>query len=191
MGRMILLADALNTTVGFKLLKKKLKKENLQNKTIYLFYEPYFFNEQRLKESCIKLGFQEANIVLSSERGADQRISSADYVYVTEGNVYEILKILQERGLIKKIQNTMRKDTVYIGASAGSMIAGKDIVLAKDFDENQVQLENLKALGLINGIVIPHYTKEELRNYIQNSEPSIIQRYPKIYSVNNGEILVL
>ena len=191
MGRLILLADGLSTRVGFKLLKKKLKKENLQNKTIYLFYEPYFFLEQCLKESCIKLGFQEANIILSSERGADQRISSSDYVYVTEGNVYAILKILQERGLIKKIQNTMRKDTVYIGASAGSMIAGKDIVLAKDFDENQVQLENLKALGLINGTVIPHYTKEELRNYIQNSEPSIIQRYPKIYSVNNGEILVL
>lgn len=192
MGKLILLADGLNTVAGFKLLKKALKKENLQNRTIYLFYEPYDFVAQRLKESCIKLGFQEENIFLSAEPGADQKILSADYVYVTAGNTFEIMEILKERKLIPKIQTAVRKKGAsYIGASAGAMIAGIDIALAKDFDRNYVQLQDFEALGLLDGTVIPHYTATELKNYIKNSEPSSFDKYSKIYSVDNGEILVL
>ena len=53
---------------------------------------------------------------------------------------------------MKFIQQQMKRtDCTYIGSSAGAMIAGTDIYLAEDFDENIVGLTDLKALGLFDG----------------------------------------
>lgn len=67
---------------------------------------------------------------------------------------------------MKFIQQQMKRtDCTYIGSSAGAMIAGTDIYLAEDFDENIVGLTDLKALGLFDGSVIPHYSRRDLKRY--------------------------
>lgn len=69
---------------------------------------------------------------------------------------------------MKFIQQQMKRtDCTYIGSSAGAMIAGTDIYLAEDFDENIVGLTDLKALGLFDGSVIPHYSRRDLKRYIK------------------------
>lgn len=47
------------------------------------------------------------------------------------------------------------------------------------------------ALGLFDGTIIPHYTSQELKKYISNTEEHILSRYSVIYSVSNKEIIVL
>lgn len=42
---------------------------------------------------------------------------------------------------MKAIKNEFENGTTYIGASAGALIAGKDIKLAADFDKNDVRLK--------------------------------------------------
>ena len=72
---------------------------------------------------------------------------------------------------MKFIQQQMKRtDCTYIGSSAGAMIAGTDIYLAEDFDENIVGLTDLKALGLFDGSVIPHYSRRDLKRYIKKFE---------------------
>ena len=71
------------------------------------------------------------------------------------------------------------------------MIAGKDITLAADFDINDVNLKDLKALNLFKGTVIPQYKKSDLKKYLQNTDKSILEKYEKIYRVPNGKILVI
>ena len=92
---------------------------------------------------------------------------------------------------MKFIQQQMKRtDCTYIGSSAGAMIAGTDIYLAEDFDENIVGLTDLRALGLFDGSIIPHYSRQDLIRYINNSKQEDIRRYSELYSVDDNEALV-
>ena len=127
-SRLILTSCGLNTTLGRKLIKKELRKDgDLSNKRIFVFHEPYYFLEASILKGCEELGFREENVIISNENWKDELQGSMDYVYVTEGNIFEIMKMLRERGLDTIISEFVRSDATYIGASAGAMIAGVSI----------------------------------------------------------------
>lgn len=193
MGRLVLLSDGLNTSVGLNLISKQLQNENLTNKKISLFYEPYYSLESKLVDACLQLGFAGENVSIPMDADFVKKIYAADYIYVTEGNTFEILKIMRQKGYIKPIQKAVEKGAVYIGASAGALIAGKDILLAEDFDRNEAGLEGkeLDALGLFDGTILPHYTRKNLRDYLKNKDRSVVSGYQEIYQVANGKVLML
>lgn len=60
----------------------------------------------------------------------------------------------------------------------------------KDFDKNNVGMTDFSGLGLFDGIIIPHYTKKELKRYISNSY-GIKDKYKSILSVSNEKSLVM
>lgn len=188
--RIICTSYGLTTSVGRKLIGKELKKDNLTDKKIFLFHEPHFSIENMLIKACLDMGFKGENIVLSGKQKSNAEIESFDYLYITEGNTFEVLSLLRERDLDSVFINAFQNGATYIGASAGALIAGVSIEPAEDFDKNFVRMSNYKGLGLYDGVVIPHYTKSELKRYIKNS-PRIEEKYHNIYSVSNEGILVL
>ena len=190
MGKLILTSNGFNTEDGYKLIRKQLKKIDLAAKKIYLFYEPYYSIEGILISRCEKLGFKRENIILSSEAGSEKELETVDMIYIGEGNTFEILKLLQDRKLIESIRKVISKGAAYIGASAGAMIAGKDILCADDFEENEVDLSELSGLCLIDAAIIPHYSKKQLREYVKNMNPEIVKSYQRIYAIKDGGILV-
>lgn len=66
-------------------------------------------------------------------------------------------------------------------SSAGAIIAGTDIMLARDFDSNFVGMIDCTALGLFDGTIIPHYEPENLQMYIQNTEEHILNDIQGFY----------
>ena len=83
------------------------------------------------------------------------------------------------------------ENSTYIGSSAGAIIAGTDIMLARDFDSNFVGMIDFTALELFDGTIIPHYEPENLQMYIQNTERHILNRYSKVLSVSNDDVVVI
>lgn len=79
----------------------------------------------------------------------------------------------------------------YVGSSAGAIIAGSDIMLARDLDSNYVGMIDFTALYLFDGTIIPHYEPEHLENYIKNTEEHILNRCSRILPVSNKEVLVI
>lgn len=191
MAKLILTSYGFNTKVGRKLISRELKKDaNLGDKKIFLFHEPYFSIEELLKTVCMELGFKRENIFFVGDSGSICRVREADYIYVTEGNTFEILSLIRKRGLEELIKEAVKAGATYIGASAGAMLAGVDIAEASCMDRNFSNLQNLAAFGFFNGIILPHYTPKERERYIANS-PGITEKYNAIYSVANDGILVL
>ena len=80
---------------------------------------------------------------------------------------------------------------IYIGSSAGAMIAGSDVMLAADFDPNYTGMIDVTALGLFKGTIISHYEPDQLKMYLDCTEEHILRRYDKIYSVGNDEAVVI
>lgn len=190
-NKLIFTSYGLTTSVGKKLIGKELENDVLNNKKIFLFHEPHYFIEDMLVEACMAMGFEKENIILSGQQKSDEEVLNCDYFYCTEGNTYEVLYLLRERGLDKLFSLAFSKGgKVYIGASAGAMIAGVSIEEASTNDKNFVRLDEFTGLCLFDGIIIPHYTKSELKRYIKNS-PGINDKYGKILSVANDGCIVL
>lgn len=190
-NKLILTSYGLTTGIGRKLISKELKAYDLADKKIFLFHEPHYSMEAMLIEACLNLGFKKENIVLSGQQKSYQDVLECDIYYCTEGNTFEVLSILRERGLDSVIKDGFKKgNKIYIGCSAGAAIAGVSIEEVKDFDRNFVRMVDFTGLGLFDGIIIPHYTKSELKRYISNS-PGIEEKYNRILSVSNEKSLVL
>lgn len=192
MSKIILTSYGLTSIIGRKHIAKEIKKDiDLQGKTIFLFHEPYLSIEQTLKKVCVDIGFKSENIFLAGCDDMLNRTQNADYVYITEGNSFEILALLRKYELIVPIREAvLKKGATYLGASAGAMIAGASIEEAYCMDRNYVRLDDFEGLKLFDGIVLPHYTLTERNRYIANS-PGLKERYKHIYNVKNDGILVL
>lgn len=190
MGKLIFLSDGLTSKIGFKLLKDSLSDYNLSRKRILIVVPPEYDLEEALYISCELLGFVKENIIFFSEKLNFEE--HYDYIYVTEGNAFEILDYMKRNGIVELITKCFKSgNCVYIGSSAGAMIAGTDIKLASDFDKNHNNSTDLGALCLFNGTIIPHYSHTDLKRYINLTDKKALLHYNEIYSVNNGKVLVL
>ena len=191
MGRLLLNSRGLNTSAGCRQIFKKIQKDNLAEKTMFIVSHPSYGIEERIAENCVEImGFKRENLFFSVN-GIPEGVIP-DFIHVTEGNTFEILKYMRDNGLVEYIKTVMENEKViYIGSSAGAAIAGSDVMLICDFDKNDIGLVDYKALELFEGAIIPHYEREYLRNYIRNTEEHIIKRYKRIYSVSNEEVLIM
>lgn len=191
MGRLLLNSRGLNTKTGCKQICERISDDKIFKKSMFIVsYTPYGVDDVIVNNAVEIMGFQKENLYLSVN-GIPKGIIP-DYVYVTEGNTFEILKYMRDAFLIDYIKVLMKNEHVtYIGSSAGAIIAGVDIMLARDFDSNYVGMIDFTALGLFDGTIIPHYELENLHMYIQNTEKHILNRYTRILSVSNDEVVMI
>lgn len=193
MKRLIFSSYGLNTKRGFRLINQAiLEMGNVSEKKIVLFNEPYFSVENMLVMACEHMGFKKNNIILSTESSFKEKLSGCDFLYCGEGCTFEMLSILRERGLIELFQReVLMGNAVYIGASAGAIIAGKSIEEpAYYFDRNEKRITDCSALGFVDGIVLPHFNKEMLEEY-KNTHPEIMSKYNNVYYVEDDGMLIL
>lgn len=184
------MSDGLTTKAGRKIVFRKVNNENLNQQKILLITLPKYGIGKALIKSCKTIGFCDEKIVIY-EAGMILK-DNFDFIYVTEGNTFEILDFIQKNRLDLFIRNScITLHTNYIGASAGAMIAGKDVEFANDFDENTIGLSDLKSLNLFDGTIIPHFTSAQRNEYLRSTDQKLIDRYRRIYSVANGKVLVL
>ena len=111
----------------------------------------------------IQMGIPKENIVWLdiNNVSAAGNLDRFDAIYVCGGNTFFLMQKLKETGLDKKIIDLVNQGRVYVGASAGSVIAGPDISIASPFDENDIGLKDMSGLGLTDKVTHPHYKDEE------------------------------
>jgi len=84
-----------------------------------------------------------------------------DIYYVCGGNTFYILDRMRKAGVDRILVKAARNGKFYIGVSAGSIISGPDIEVARLGDSNDVNLGDLTGLKLTNLIITPHYNQKE------------------------------
>ena len=193
LNKLIFTSHGLTNPIGRRLIKNELLagKSDLKDKKIFVFHEPYYFLHDYHIEVLLDMGFQKENIIMSGPNINIKDVFDADIYYVTEGNTFEVLDLLRKRNIDTLLQECFKHDgKLFIGCSAGAAIAGISVEEIQDFERNYVKMTNYTALGLFDGIIIPHYTKKELARYIKNS-PGIENKYKQILSVANTRRLVM
>jgi dipeptidase E len=82
-------------------------------------------------------------------------LARAEALFMGGGNTYALLKRLREAGLLPEIRARVETGMPYVGASAGSNVAGPTILTTNDW--NVVALDRFDALGLVGFNINPHY----------------------------------
>jgi dipeptidase E len=82
-------------------------------------------------------------------------LDRAGALFVGGGNTYALLQRLRRAGLPDPIRDRVRAGMRYVGSSAGSNVAGPNILTTNDW--NVVGLDVFDALGLVPFNVNPHY----------------------------------
>jgi dipeptidase E len=80
-------------------------------------------------------------------------------VFVGGGNTYALLSRLRQSGLVEALRERVRAGLPYAGTSAGSNVAGPNILTTNDW--NVVGLTAFEALGLVSFNVNPHYLETD------------------------------
>jgi Na+/proline symporter/peptidase E len=115
------------------------------------------------KEELLELGIKEENFIIyhKGQKPNKDVLENIDLIYVCGGNTFYLLEGIKNSGLYLDIIEMIKRGVFYIGASAGSIIVTPNIKIAKPWDPNDRNLEDLNALGLVDFAISPHYTKEE------------------------------
>lgn len=86
-------------------------------------------------------------------------LERAEAVLVGGGNTYALLRRLRLAGLLDPLRARVRAGMPYVGSSAGSNVAGPNILTTNDW--NVVGLGEFEALGLVPFNVNPHYLETD------------------------------
>jgi len=118
------------------------------------------------KEELIGVGINGENLInfnLDREL-SEEELNKIDVIYVCGGNTFYLLFKVKESNFGDKIIELVNMGIVYVGASAGSILAGPDIEISgrgDKWDKNDVGIKDLTALNLTKEIISPHYADEE------------------------------
>lgn len=138
--------------------------------------EEYFVNEAR--RDIVRMGCRHVTVVNMKNHFDTKKFGNFDFIYVCGGNTFSILKKMRETKMDKFITAQVEKGAMYIGVSAGSIIAGQSIEIAAEAgDVNEAGLKNLKGLGLTNIAIFPHFT-EDLRGKLEEFKKTV--KYPVV-----------
>lgn len=88
-------------------------------------------------------------------------LHKCDYIYITGGNTFFLLQELKRKGVDKIISKQVKLGKLYIGESAGAIIASPDAEYMRsvNFDpiEKAPELKDCTSLDLVDFYTIPHY----------------------------------
>ena len=173
-------------------------KELSDNKVLFIPNEKA--TKEKIKsdkyyDRLYKDGFtNRANIYIFDETEADRfRNLNIDLIYVSGGNTFATLDKIRKCGFDKDIINYIKNGVIYIGGSCGAHIVTKNIKHLEKLDDNYLNIKDYDALGLFDGIIIPHYNEEdynpELRKQVYNK--LVRENKYKVYALTNDDSLVI
>jgi dipeptidase E len=187
---------------GYLVHAEKEIKEFLAGISRVLFV-PYALQDRNGYAQVARTKFEAMGFALESIHDSDdpkRAVEQAQAMFVGGGNTFRLLKTLYELDLLDAIKRRAGAGMPYMGASAGSNLAGPTIRTTNDMPI--VQPPSFNALGLVPFQINPHYvdadpssthmgeTREQrLREYLEeNTVPVVAIREPAMLHFENGVV---
>lgn len=168
MMRLLLISNSTNPGEGYLEYPKDRIKEFLgdkANNAIFIPYAAVTFSFDEYEEKVNARFAEIGHHVTGIHRFINpvEAIENADAIVVGGGNTWQLVKMLQEKGLMKVIRKKVKKGTPYIGWSAGSNIACPTLRTTNDMPI--VEPLKFKTLKLVPFQINPHYLDDHPANH--------------------------
>ena len=157
MSRLLLISNSTVHGRGYLDHVEAELKDFIGNRTRVVFV-PYALHDRRAycaqaEGRLSKMGFEftSAHDVSNALRAIEQ----SEAIFIGGGNTFRLLHELQRNHLIEPIRHAVRSGALYIGSSAGSIVACPSLKTTKDMPV--VQPMSFEALSLVPFQISPHY----------------------------------
>jgi len=144
------------------------------------------------KRALERLGMivDELEISTASRDEITDKLTNNDVIYVSGGNTFFLLQALQQSGAGALIADQVAAGKLYIGESAGSMVAAPNIEYAGAMDsvKKAPALTGFDGLALVDVYSVPHHTNAPFKA----AAAKIIAAYGerlRLYPISNHEAI--
>ncbi|MGC9470383.1 MAG: dipeptidase PepE [Bacteroidales bacterium] len=158
--KLLLISNSTNAGEPYLHHPKNKIREFLGDKPVKALFIPYAavtfsFDayEEKVRERFREIGHDIESI--HRYRDPVQAVKSADAVVIGGGNTWQLIKMMQEQGLLDPIRSRILEGIPYIGWSAGSNVACPTIKTTNDMPI--LQPTSFQAMALIPFQINPHY----------------------------------
>ena len=146
------------------------------------------------RQKIIDLGFQveDVDIKQFSEAELRRKLLSKDIIFVTGGTTTYLLEKARQSGFDMIIKDLVKKGVIYIGSSAGSVLAGPNIEVDRIYDHRHLgkELGSYEGLGLVDIVVLPHADNRKYMLIIQEIIEKFGKKY-KLQELNDNQALLV
>jgi len=129
-----------------------------------------------------KLGIEKVDLCKDLIDMTIERIGIYGALYIGGGNTFDLMHKMRQSGFDRVLKEYINNGGIVYGSSAGAIILGKNISVARlfgeDKDVNQIGLVNMDGINMIGGkSVVCHYSKKEdqsIMDYAKTDNTDII-----------------
>ena len=183
---------------SIELVKKFLDKNTESKKILFIptatnvdEYKKYIHLTQKAFED---FGYEVENFDISifSEEIAKEKLSETKTVFISGGNTFYLLQELKRKNLTSYLKKRIENGLLYIGESAGSVIAAPDIEYASIVDDKTLatELNDYTGLNLVDFYIVPHFEEEP---FVESSRNTVELYKDKLdlKLINNKEAILV
>ena len=183
---------------SIELVKKFLDKNTESKKILFIptatnvdEYKKYIHLTQKAFED---FGYEVENFDVSifSEEIVKEKLSEAKTVFISGGNTFYLLQELKRKNLTSYLKERIENGLLYIGESAGSVIAAPDIEYASIVDDKTLatELDDYAGLNLVDFYIVPHFEEEP---FVESSRNTVELYKDKLdlKLINNKEAILV
>ena len=192
----MILTSSLYESIGF--VKEFLDKNAKSKKILFIptaanveEYKNYMYLTEKTFED---IGYEVDNFDISvfSEKTVKEKLSKAEIIFISGGNTFYLLQELKRKNLISCLKERIENGLLYIGESAGSVIAAPDIEYASVIDDKTVatELDDYAGLNLVDFYIVPHFEEEP---FVEGSRNTVELYKDKLdlKLINNKEAILV
>jgi len=178
--RLLLISNSTNAGEAYLDYPKYHIRDFLGKEPVHCLFIPYAgvtisFDdyEARVKERFAEVGHQVTSIHHASD--PVEAVRQAEAIVVGGGNTFQLIKLIQENGLMEPVRNKVLGGTPFIGWSAGSNVCCPTIRTTNDMPI--LEPESFAAFNLVPFQINPHYTDKNPPGHAGETREDRIMEY--------------
>lgn len=147
------------------------------------------------RESLVSAGFEVSDYTLTGKTKDEVavKLATVDGAVMAGGNTFYLLQQIQQSESTDLFKQFVESGKIYIGSSAGSIVAGPDIEPSEDLDDlnSAPLLKGSVGLGLTDTIVFPHWGSEHFHDSYKKCFDRFYITDHKMILLNDNQYLAI
>ena len=188
--RLLLISNSTNAGEAYLDYPKNNIQEFLGDQPVQCVFFPYAgvtisFDDY---EARVQERFEEVGHSVTSIHHSDdpvKTIREAEAIVVGGGNTFQLIKMIQDNGLITPVREKVLAGTPYVGWSAGSNVTCPTIRTTNDMPI--LEPESFNAFNLVPFQINPHYTDKNPPGHAGETREDRIMEY---LAANTGDMVL-
>lgn len=124
----------------------------------------------------------------------EKRLEFADVIYVAGGNYGYLMTVFRKTGFDKLLRDKLLAKKIYVGSSAGSMIAGR-LIESPDYLNEFVTDAKIygvdEYMNLVDFAIIPHMNNGSARKNAAVIRKSLTENPFPVYGVSDSQAVIM